>query len=133
MTTRRGAAGREATAPGRWVLEIPGFHPCRLNQLIGRHFAVVARLKRRDRDVIAFWARRACVPPAAGKRRVRLTITLGPRQRAGDPDSMWKSLLDACVHCGLLKDDNRQGVELAPVEFVRGPEMGMTIELEDIP
>jgi hypothetical protein len=34
-------------------------------------------------------------PPATDKRRVSLRITLGYRQRAGDPDSDLKSLLEA--------------------------------------
>jgi Holliday junction resolvase RusA-like endonuclease len=118
--------------PMSWTMFIPDWHPTKLNQLIGRHFAVVARLKRVDRWHIATWSLRDGVRAAQGKRRVQLTIILGPRQRAADPDAYWKCLLDALVHCGLLKDDNRQWVELAPVEFDRGKQKATIIKLEDI-
>jgi Holliday junction resolvase RusA-like endonuclease len=73
------------------------------------------------------------VPPAAGKRRVSLTLTLAPRQRGADPDAYRKSLLDALTHAGMLLDDNRQGVELGPVQFIRGEHKATAILLEDVP
>jgi Holliday junction resolvase RusA-like endonuclease len=64
---------------------------------------------------------------------VSLRITLARGQRGPDPDAWWKSALDALVHAGLLTDDNRQGVELGPVEYDRGPHRKTVITLEDIP
>jgi hypothetical protein len=112
-------------------LTVPDWHPAKLNQLLG-HWAQRHRLKRGDRQLVWYYARLAGIPPAVLPRRVSLRITLGPRERAGDPDSYWKSLLDSLVHCGLLLDDNRQGVELGTVEFHRGQERATEITLEDL-
>jgi hypothetical protein len=114
------------------MLHIEGWHPARNNQWHGSHWAVRARLKKADRERVALHAGRVGVPHATGKRRVTLTITLGPRQRGGDPDAYWKACLDSLVSCGLLVDDNRQGVELAPVRFGRAKVKATTILLEDV-
>jgi hypothetical protein len=118
-------------AARRHVLTIPGWHPNTVNQLL-RSVRERIRLKKADRQLIATYARLAGIPPAAGKRRVSLCITLGPGQRAADPDAYWKSLLDALVQCGQLVDDNRQGCELGEVAFERGGERKTTIMLEDL-
>jgi hypothetical protein len=97
------------------ALTIDRWHPARLDQWDGRHWSVRARLKRVDRQIVGLYARTAGIPPATGKRRVSLMLTLGPRQRGGDPDAYWKSILDALVHDGLLLDDSRQRVELGAV------------------
>ena len=62
-----------------------------------------------------------------------LEITLAPRQRAGDPDAYWKSLLDALVRARLLVDDRRQYVELGAVTFARGKAKRTVVTLEDLP
>jgi hypothetical protein len=115
-----------------YTLTIPGWQPARVNQWDGRHWAVRARAKKADRELVGAYARLAGIPPASGKRRVSLTLTLAPRQRAGDPDAYFKSLLDALVHAGPLLDDNRQGVELGGVEFERGAEHATRVLLEDL-
>jgi hypothetical protein len=115
---------------GRWAVELPG-HTARLNELIGS-WRKAARLKKRDRGTVALACRLARVPPAAGKRLASLHVVLGPRQRAGDPDCYFKSLGDALVACGALRDDNRQGVEWAAPTFSRGPKAGMVITLTDL-
>lgn len=61
-----------------------------------------------------------------------MTIQLGKGQRAADPDGQWKVTLDALVKAGLLVDDNRQGVELMPVQFTRGAIKATEIVLEDM-
>ncbi len=108
-------------------LVIPDWHPAKLNALYAGHWARRARLKKADRELVGIYARQAAIPPATGKRRVQLVLTLAPRQRAGDPDAYWKSMLDALTATGLLVDDNRQHVELAPVEFERGRAKATTI------
>jgi len=112
---------------------IPDWHPAKLNALYAGHWARRARLKKADRELVGIYARQAAIPPATGKRRVQLVLTLAPRQRAGDPDAYWKSMLDALTATGLLVDDNRQHVELAPVEFERGRAKATTILLADVP
>jgi hypothetical protein len=123
----KGTGKRPAT---RQRLVIPGWVPARLNTLVGcwqrRH-----RLKRADREMVGTYARLARIPPATLPRRVSLTIVLGPGERAGDPDAYFKSVLDALTACGLLVDDNRQGVELGDVRFERG-ERATVIHLEDL-
>jgi Holliday junction resolvase RusA-like endonuclease len=68
---------------------------------------------------------------ATGKRRVTITIILGPRQRGADPDAYFKAVGDALVDCGALVDDSRKWVEWMPVRYDRGKNTGCMIELED--
>jgi Holliday junction resolvase RusA-like endonuclease len=74
--------------------------------------------------------------PKAGqgdKRRVSLHIILNKGQRAGDPDSYQKSLLDALVNAEMLWDDNHQHVEIASVTFSHSPAAwGTVITLQDL-
>jgi hypothetical protein len=95
-----------------WTLDIPRWHPSRLNELMGCHWGKRSRLKRADRQTVALLAKLPGIPKAPGPRRVSLRIVLKPRQRASDPDAYWKSTLNALVSCGLLLDDDRQTVEL---------------------
>ncbi len=113
----------------RWTVTIPNWHPARLNQLIGNRFKA-ARLKKADRELILHYLRN--VPSAEGKRRVSVTIVLGKGQRGGDPDCYNKSLLDSLVYWKKLVDDNRQGVELAPLRFERADKPATILELEDM-
>lgn len=113
-------------------LEIPHWHPTRLNDLVNCHWSKRAKLKKSDREWVGAYALLKRIPPAKGKRRISLVLTLDPGQRAGDPDAFWKSLLDALVHCKLLVDDNRQGVELGTVKFKRGQAQETEITLEDL-
>lgn len=112
-------------------VEIPNWHPARLNELMRGHWSNGARRKRADRATIANYCRLANVPPAESKRRVRLTIVLGKGQRGGDPDAYWKTTLDALTKCKALKDDNRQWCELVPVEFDRAEAKATVIQLEE--
>lgn len=109
---------------------IPRWHPATLNSLLKNRWAA-SRLKRADREML--WAYSVGKSKAIGMRRVELTIILRRGQRAADPDAQWKSLLDALKHAGLLLEDNRQNVELAPVSYERGTvtEWGTRIRLID--
>lgn len=82
--------------------------------------------------MIGTYVYRAGVPKAQGKRIVGMLITLGKGQRACDPDAYWKSPLDALVKTGYLKDDNRQWLELKPVQFNRKELQATTITIEDV-
>ena len=114
-----------------WTIDIPRFHPTPLNKLLGS-WRRAGRLKKADREMIGTYARLAGVPRATGKRRVSLMLTLAKGQRACDPDSPWKSVLDSLVACGLLLDDRRQTVEIGAIEFVRGPQSATRIILDDL-
>lgn len=111
---------------------IPHWHPATVNQLL-RSVKGRIRLKKLDRKIVGDYFGYACkAPRATGKRRVHLIIILKPKQRACDPDSYHKSLLDALKQCGMLLDDNRQHCELAPVLFERSKSWGTVIRLEEI-
>lgn len=112
-------------------VQIPLWHPARLNQWDGAHWAVRAQLKADDREMVGIFCQQVGVPHAKKKRRVSLHIILAPRQRAADPDAWWKSLLDALVACGALLDDSPRWVELGPVTYERGMRKATAITLED--
>jgi hypothetical protein len=114
------------------TLIIPNWHPARLNSWDGRHWSIRARLKRGDREMVAAYARVARVPPAKGKRKVSLVITLAPRQRNGDVDAFWKSLLDALVSCKLLINDSPRWLDLGTVRFLRAEKRATRIDLHDL-
>lgn len=116
----------------KWFVRINNYHPARLNEYQGRHWSAGHRCKRLDRDVIAVHCLGAGVVRAEVKRRVGLEITLGPRQRGGDVDAYWKSVLDALVLCGAIVDDSKEWCELLPVTYVRGPRRATVISLEDV-
>ena len=113
-------------------LRIDRWQPATVNKLINAHWATAGRLKRVDKNIISHYCQHNRIPKAQGPRQVSLTITLAPRQRAGDPDAYWKSILDALVHAGMLVDDNRQYVRIGPVTFERGAERATLIELVDL-
>ncbi len=132
LGVKGGSKGGNDAQVKEWHVHLPRWHPARLNQWDGRHWAVRAKAKRFDRDLVAACVTGAGVPKATGKRRVSLTITLGYRQRGADPDAYWKSTLDALVHCGALVNDSRQWVELGEVEYVRGTVPATTISLKEV-
>jgi len=113
-----------------WVIEIPNWTPVTLNSLINCHWATRGKRKKIDRDMIAFYG--ASIPKAERPRRIKLTITLGPKQKGADPDAFWKGLLDSLVHVGLLVNDSKEWVVLDPVQFERGKERATRIELFDL-
>lgn len=115
-----------------FTLRIERGHPARLNELLG-HPMHRARRKKADAQLIAYGSRDAGVTRATVPRTVTVTIVLAPRQRAGDPDAYWKSLLDALTHAGAIVDDNRQWCWPMPVQFARAAQPATIVQLEDIP
>lgn len=119
--------------PGCWVIAMEGRHPVTINQLLNaRHWAVRSRLKTGDRKAVYAACLAAGVTRANGKRQVGMTVVLAPKQRAADPDALWKCTLDSLVSIGALTDDNRQGIELLPVRYERGTKKRTLLRLEDI-
>jgi Holliday junction resolvase RusA-like endonuclease len=114
-------------------LVIDGWHPARLNELLGCHWAAAAQRKKHDRTLVCVESRIQSVPKARGPRRVSLLLTMAPKQRRPDPDCWFKSLLDALVHAGLLIDDGPKWCTLGGVTYDRGPKKRTTIALEDLP
>lgn len=128
---------RGAQAKRRWFVRIDRWHPTPDNKLkAGTHWAVANKLKNWDKAVVKMSCVGADVAPAAGKRRVTLHITLDKRKRGCDPSNYLKSLGDALVACGALKQDSREWVEWAPVQYGRvskdKPIWGCVIEIEEV-
>ena len=117
---------------GRFEIYIPRWHPARLNTLMGMHHMAASRRKKADKEMV--WSYSTNLPKAKGRRRVEFTIVLKKGQRGGDPDSYFKSGLDALKHAGMLVDDNRQSIDLQPIRYERGTEAdwGTAIVLEDV-
>lgn len=99
-----------AEPPGVHRLILLNWRPTPLNRLVGHHMRA-ARLKRADRLAVEMAARAFGTPKATGKRRVDLIIRPAKGQKRTDPDSPWKSALDALVHAGLLLNDTHAAVE----------------------
>src|SRR5512135_2122699 len=110
---------------------IPGWHPTLTNSLFGHPMAAYRR-KKKDTHQIWLAQLHYRIPPAKGKRSVKLTIVLGKGQRAGDPDNYWKSFLDAATKARWILDDRRQCVETPPVQFERAELRATVVEIEDI-
>lgn len=111
-----------------YSLEIPA-HPPTLNQLMRGKLQSRMRLSKTWRSVVAaLWDG----TKATSKRRVWITIILGPRQRGADPDAYFKATGDALVACGALVDDSKEWVEWLPVQYGRGKSPRTIIELDDL-
>jgi hypothetical protein len=116
-----------------WVIEIPYWHPIRINDLLSMHWGERIKVKKCQHYLIAVEAWAARIPIAEGvKRRVTLTIVLGPRQKGGDPDAYWKVLLDSLVKCKVLVNDSKEYVDLAPVQYQRAENEATIILIEDL-
>ncbi len=115
------------------AIVIPNWHPPTCNQLFRGRLKMRIRLGKDAREMIGYYALKAQVPHATGKRRVTLWIILGPRQRGSDVDAYWKATLDALKAARLIVDDSRQWCELAPVQFDYADEKRTEIVLEEKP
>lgn len=100
------------------IITIPNHHPAALNQYIGRHWSIGAKLKKIDKQMVLAYCQH--IPKAKTKRRVDFTIILGKGQRARDPDAYQKSLGDALVNAQMLFGDSHKWVEWGNVEYLRG-------------
>lgn len=111
------------------TITIPNWHPMTINQLISTHWAISAKRKKVDCNLIRTYFHH--LPAATKKRRVSLTIVLGKGQRGADVDAYFKVLLDGLVQSFQLVDDSKKWCELAPVKFERG-DIASIIMLEDM-
>lgn len=113
----------------RYTLDIPGWRPALLNELLG-HPLKAHRLKKRDAEQL--WKARLAygVPVAETPRRVSFTITDRFRGGLPDPDAPLKSLLDGLKRSGLIRDDSAAWCRWDAPVFNRGSK-GTVIVLED--
>jgi hypothetical protein len=122
--------GNDVPVPRTHTLTIPKYRPPLTNELMFGPVGRRIRLQRECSQLFAYYAMLQLVPPATGKRRVSLVVTLSGRMRESDADSLWKATLDALVNCGLLLNDTVRGVELGSVTFERGEERCTKVILE---
>lgn len=117
--------------PTIWTLDIPGWHPNPLNKIMG-HWGKTHKLKSKDRAVITSACMAYGVEKAIGKRRVDLLVVYPKGKRSHDKDAWWKSLCDALVCSGALRDDTMNYVEHGVVEYAKGESLRTVITLTDL-
>lgn len=89
-----------------WRIEIPNWHPVRINVWAGRHWRAKARLMNAQTAQILVYARIAGVPDATGPRRVSLEL-MGWRRGGNYPDA--DAFRQAPARCaGALPDARRR-------------------------
>jgi hypothetical protein len=135
-----------------YVIEIPDWHPIKANQLhergfgqatttrivggrlVSKHYYRKRKAKADDAAMIGTYVKVAELPPATYKRRVHLALHFkqGSRERGGDVDAYWKSLLDGLQACKAIRNDNHLWCEIMPVTFTRGDERKTVITLTDL-
>lgn len=118
-------------ADGSWRIEIPGWRPTTVNELLRLHWSERGRRKSSDVATIRVHALLCGADVMATCRRhVDLEISR-PCGRPLDEDNVWKSLKDALVRVGLLVDDSPRWCEQGTPTFPRGP-LRTVITLTDL-
>jgi hypothetical protein len=123
------AKPHEGTA---YRVEIPGWKPVGLNELMRLHWASRRRRLNYDASMVSTYAHMAKVPRAQGRRRVSVRFVLAGRDRVRDEDNTCKGLYDSLVRCGALVDDSPRRLERGPVVQERGARRLTEIVLEDV-
>lgn len=118
--------------PTIWTLCIPGWHPTPLNKLLTSHWAAAGRLKDKDKLIVGNAVRAYSIPPADTKRRVELTVIYPKGQRMFDKDAFDKSLHDALVTTGAIKNDSPAWLEAAEPVYARGDSLCSYITIQEV-
>lgn len=114
-----------------WTILIENWLPPLLNRSRGRHWSVGHKLTQQAAERLG-WAKLAAgVPDATTRRRVAVTLILGPQSKKCDGDSL-KHFWDGCKHAHLIVDDSLEWLEAPPLAFERGPQKGTKIVIEDL-
>lgn len=118
----------------QWVVWIPNWQPTPVNNWDGCHWAVRARAKANDRQIVGMYCRAAGVPRAARKRRVRIEARypVNKRGRMPDPDNLLKSSLDALKHAGAIVDDSQNWCEWERPVVSRCEQPGTLFVMEEL-
>lgn len=113
--------------PGRWEAWFPEWIPVSVNVISGR-MNYGTSLKKKDREYIALFT--GHIRPADRPRRLHVEYSY-PKNRQGiDLSNGFKSIEDALVDLGLLKDDNRKWLTYISATSVEGP-LGTRIVVTD--
>ena len=89
-------------------------------------------MKKADRESVAFAVALCGVPAATCRRKVSMLIVLPKGERTPDPDAFDKSLRDALVACGALKNDSAKWVAGEDPRFARGESLVTFVTLENV-
>lgn len=100
-----------------YVIQIPNFHPVKVNELLEAHHYAAERLKRQTTEMI--WAYAKHIPPAETKRNVHIAI-YRERGRLPDGDAFYKAVFDALVNLKLLIDDSVKWLSYQPTDILTG-------------
>jgi Holliday junction resolvase RusA-like endonuclease len=97
--------------PGlRRSFEIPDWRPATVNQIYGNgpRWWRGAKLKKLDKMTILAWVPKDVIldPKRPLKRRVHMHLIYGKGERRVDNDNVWKSVLDALKHAGVIFNDS---------------------------
>ncbi len=123
---------QEATVAKTWTMTVPQWTPALLNDVMGKHWQRAHKIKRKQAEMLAVYARLQDVPRATGKRKLSVTCYGWPTGRIPDQDAIWKLLLDSLVRAQLLTDDGPSGLEgAATVEFVRSEKKQTILRFEE--
>lgn len=115
----------------RWTLTVPDWIPVSCNVLMHGGVGKRIRLKKSDRDLVAWYAHEQQIPEATGPRLVSVEVTK-PKGNLPDAHNLTKSLFDALVQCRLLVDDDVVHLELSRFVVQRGPVRQTRIVLEEL-
>lgn len=116
----------------KYFVVIPGWRPPALNELLRGGPWGARRLKAEAKDFFMGYTLQAQVPPARGKRRISLILTIPKGQRKWDIDAFHKATLDACTHAKLIIDDHPKWAQWGGVTYIRPGDLSTTIVAEDI-
>lgn len=88
-------------------------------------------MKAHDKQIISAAVKAYGIPPAEERRTVSVIIIHPPGKRFPDPDSIWKSLFDAMVCSGVIKNDSHAWVTYESPEFARGEKLRTIITIQE--
>lgn len=114
---------------------IPGWAPALLNRVMHGHWANGAKLKKSDKQIVAFYFSQSGVSKATGPRRLSMLFVLAKGKRLFDRDAPWKSAKDALAACGALLDDTPALCVDGSVSYARALlecQAGTLLLLEDL-
>lgn len=116
----------------RYAFTIEGFSPQSLNRFTKGKVRRGIRARTGDRDLVCYYAKLSGIPPATGKRRVSLHITLPRGVRAIDPDNAYKAIFDGLKQAGAIRNDSYLWVEIGEYRIIRGTCRQTVIILDDL-
>lgn len=88
-------------------------------------------MKSHDKEIIGQAVKAYGITPAEERRSVSMLIIHPPGKRFCDKDAYHKSMLDALVHHGAIKNDSHAWVSCEPVEFARGEKLRTIITIQE--